>query len=176
MSGPPSASGFAIPHSLACGGFRLRPERAGDYPFLERLYASARAAEVAPLDWPENAKRQFLSHQFQLQYRHYTEHYRDSEFSILERGGAPVGRLYIFRGASDHRIVDISLLPEIRNAGVGRALLEAVLAEAAAAGKTVSIHVEKFNPALRLYRRLGFREIGEAGPYWLMERRGSAVS
>jgi ribosomal protein S18 acetylase RimI-like enzyme len=29
--------------------------------------------------------------------------------------------------------------------------------------------VEKFNPALRLYRRLGFTEIGDHGVYWEME-------
>ena len=69
------------------------------------------------------------------------------------------------------RIVDIALLPECRNRGVGTALLQAAMNEAAAAGKTVSIHVEKFNPAQRLYRRLDFHEISESGPYWLMEWR-----
>jgi hypothetical protein len=39
----------------------------------------------------------------------------------------------------------------------------------------VSIHVEKFNPAQNLYRRLGFREAGEDGPYWRMEWRASKV-
>ena len=41
--------------------------------------------------------------------------------------------------------------------------------EAAAAGKTLSIHVEKNNPARRLYDRLGFREINDVGVYLLME-------
>jgi ribosomal protein S18 acetylase RimI-like enzyme len=175
MSGPQSVCGFSIPPVLMRCGFSLRAERPDDIPFLERLYISVRADEVAALDWPEEARRQFLSSQFQLQYRHYAEHYRGSEFLVLERDGVSVGRLYIYRGATDHRIVDISLLPEIRNAGVGRALLEAVLMEAAVAGKSVSIHVEKLNPALRLYRRLGFREIGESGPYWLMEWREGPV-
>jgi RimJ/RimL family protein N-acetyltransferase len=171
MSEAAPACALTLPPGLSAAGYTLRPERPGDYAFLERLYASVRADELAPLDWPEETKRLFLADQFRLQYRHYAEHYRDSEFAILEREGAPVGRIYIFRGTEDHRIVDISLLPENRNQGVGRALLEAVIAEAAFSGKSVSIHVEKFNPALRLYRRLGFREIGEDGPYWLMERK-----
>jgi ribosomal protein S18 acetylase RimI-like enzyme len=40
--------------------------------------------------------------------------------------------------------------------------------EAAAAGKAVTIHVEKNNPAMRLYRRLGFRTEEDKGVYDLM--------
>ena len=49
--------------------------------------------------------------------------------------------------------------------------MQAVCAEARAAGKKVSICVEKFNPAQRLYRRLGFREIADEGVHWIMEWR-----
>jgi ribosomal protein S18 acetylase RimI-like enzyme len=44
-----------------------------------------------------------------------------------------------------------------------------VLAEAELAGKPVRIHVEQFNPAQRLYRRLGFRPVEDQGVYSLME-------
>lgn len=44
-----------------------------------------------------------------------------------------------------------------------------VIARAAARGRSVSIRVEKFNPAQRLYLRLDFRVDGESGPYWLMQ-------
>ena len=40
--------------------------------------------------------------------------------------------------------------------------------EARAAGKALTIHVEKNNPAMRLYRRLGFVPTGEHGVYDLM--------
>ena len=38
----------------------------------------------------------------------------------------------------------------------------------AAAGKPVTIHVESFNPALRLYRRRGFEHADTSGVYFLM--------
>jgi len=164
-----AATGPALPAELAARGFSLRRERPEDLPFLERLYISVRWVELAPLDWPEEAKLGFLSQQFSFQVQHYRTYYAAADFGILEHDGVPMGRLYLFRGSSDLRIVDISLLPEWRGAGIGTLLLRAVLAEARASGRTVSIHVEKFNPAQRLYRRLGFREIGEDGPYWLME-------
>ena len=82
----------------------------------------------------------------------------------------PVGRLYVDRWPREVRIVDISLLPEHRGRGLGGALLAAVFAEADAAGKPVSIHVERFNPALRLYTRLGFAFREDKGVYLLLQR------
>ena len=74
------------------------------------------------------------------------------------------------RGEAEIRIVDIALLPEHRGGGVGTALLRDLLAEADAAGKRVTIHVERFNPALRLYERLGFSVAEDKGVYLLLER------
>ena len=111
----------------------------------------------------------FLNQQFDLQRHHYQTHYDDAQFSVIEVDGTPVGRLYLWRGSRDHRIVDISLLPEWSGKGIGGAILDSVRNEAAAARRSVSIHVEQFNPARRLYDRKGFREISEDGPYWLMK-------
>ena len=74
------------------------------------------------------------------------------------------------RWEKEIRLVDIALLPEHRGGGVGSAILHEILAEGKAAGKPVTIHVERFNPALRLYERLGFVPIEERGPYLLMQR------
>jgi ribosomal protein S18 acetylase RimI-like enzyme len=84
--------------------------------------------------------------------------------------GEPAGRLYLYRQAEDWRIMDIALLPEFRNRGFGTALLDSLIAEADAAGVKVSIHVEVFNPARKLYQRLGFRQAAERGVYLLLER------
>jgi ribosomal protein S18 acetylase RimI-like enzyme len=158
-----------VPSALRAAGFGLRLQRDEDRAFLERLYISVRGPEVETLGWPEQARRAFLTDQFRLQHTHYQTHYHDAEFLIVEKAGAPAGRLCIFRGPRDHRVVDIALLPEIRGGGVGGALLEAVQEEAESLNKTVSVHVEMFNPAQHLYRRLGFQVIGENGPYWLMQ-------
>ena len=77
--------------------------------------------------------------------------------------------------SSSSRIIDIALLPEHRNGGIGSRLLRGLLDEAAEAGKPVRIHVEQLNPAMSLYRRLGFTRIEERGVYWLMEWRPGAA-
>lgn len=149
-------------------GVTLRPQTAADRAFLRALYGSTRADELALTPWTDAQKDAFIAFQFAAQSAHYAEHYHDADFLVIERDGTPIGRLYIWRGAMDIRIVDISLIPEARGAGIGTALLREVLAEGTRTGKSVSIHVERFNPALRLYRRLGFAHVSEDGIYYLM--------
>ena len=67
------------------------------------------------------------------------------------------------------RIIDIALLSQQRNKGVGSGLLRDILTEAGEKNIPVRIHVEKFNPALNLYQRLGFKEVEDSGVYLLME-------
>ena len=83
-------------------------------------------------------------------------------------------RLLVDRRPEDIRVVDVSLTPEYRGKGIGTMFLRELLNEAEASGKSVSIHVEHFNPAMRLYERLGFRRIDTHGVYHLMEWRAQA--
>jgi ribosomal protein S18 acetylase RimI-like enzyme len=161
-----------MPPALAAQGFALRPETEADVPFLRRLYVSTRWEELAPLvDWTEAQKVAFLESQFAAQRHHYLAYYASAAFDVLEAAGTPAGRLYLDRQPDELLIVDISLLPEWRGRCIGTALIRAVFAEAGAAGKGVTISVEKFNPAQRLYRRLGFREYAEDNVYWFMHWR-----
>ena len=145
----------------------------GDLAFAARLYASTRLEELARSGWPETRILAFLAGQHEAQHQHYSANYRTAQWLILERGGAPIGRLYLDEWADQFRVVDISLLPEHRGGGIGGAVLADVMAAAAEAGKAVSIHVEKENAARRLYLRLGFAVVADKGVYDLMLWRGS---
>ena len=147
----------------------LRPIRPEDEPFLFQVYASTRHEELALVEWDEAQKTAFLQMQFTAQHRYYQEHYSHTAFQVILRDGQPIGRLYVHRGTTEVRIVDIALLPAYRNMGIGSTLLRALMDEAAQAGTPVRIHVEKNNPALRLYTRLGFRAIADRGVYWFLE-------
>jgi ribosomal protein S18 acetylase RimI-like enzyme len=76
----------------------------------------------------------------------------------------------VARWPEEIRIVDIALLPEYRGMRIGTRLLRALISESEESGKPLSIHVERFNPALRLYERLGFRQKADKDVYLLMER------
>lgn len=116
-------------------------------------------------------RNKFLRMQFDAQHQHYQTHFPEAEFCIIMVDGRAVGRLYLLRAADEFRIIDITLLPEHRNKGIGSKLLKSILTESVAASKPVRLHVERFNRALQLYRRLGFSVVDEGDIYFLMERK-----
>ena len=108
------------------------------------MYASTRAEELALVDWNDAQKETFVRAQFDAQDAWYREAYAKASFDVVLVDGEPAGRLYVHRGPSEIRIVDIALLPEHRGGGIGTSLLEELSAEADAAGKSLTIHVDLF--------------------------------
>ena len=160
--------------AAAALGIGYRPAEDADLPFLFEVYAATRAEELAGTGWPIELQRVFLGQQFDAQHAHYRTHYPEAEWLVIEQAGRAIGRLYLEEWPSQFRIIDIALLPEARGRGIGGAILEDCLAMAAATGKAASIHVEKTNPAMTLYRRLGFVTAEDKGVYDLMEWRCAA--
>ena len=147
----------------------LRPINTQDKEFLSGLYATTRAEEMALVDWSQAEKEAFLRMQFEAQHKFYQEQFIRAQFQIIQIGEEPIGRLYVDRREDEIRLIDIALLPEHRNQGIGGKLLAGLLNEATHAGKPIRIHVETFNPAMRLYQRLGFHPIDDKGVYQFME-------
>ena len=156
---------------MATPAITLRPIREEDMQFLLRLYGTTRAEEMAMVvDWSDEQKELFVRMQFEAQHAHYHQHYGDAQFDLVLVDGIPAGRLYVHRRPTEIRLVDISFIPEYRNQGIGTALLKQLFSESEASGKPVTIHVEKYNPAMRLYERLGFTPSADRGVYVLLER------
>lgn len=149
----------------------LRPETTDDESFLRTVYASTRADEMAMVPWTIEQKSAFLHMQFDLQRHHYRQYYPDADFLIVTRAETPIGRYYLHRDTDSLRLIDIALLPDWRGQGIGGLLLQGLLAEANQHNKTVQLHVEQFNPAQKLYLRLGFVAIEEQGIHILMQWR-----
>lgn len=148
----------------------LRPINDADSEFLLRVYRSTREEELAMTDFSEEQKAAFVRQQFEAQTFEYRNAYPRAEFAVIEVDGQPAGRLYLNQLPDQLRIVDITLLPEFRGRGIGGQLLGGILRRGDELGLPVSIHVERFNPALRLYDRLGFRPVQDRGVYVLMAR------
>jgi GNAT superfamily N-acetyltransferase len=147
----------------------LREATPDDEPFLRRLYATTRERELALVPWTDDQKTAFVEMQFAAQHRHYHEHYHDTTFDVILLDAAAIGRLYVARWADQICIVDIALLPEFCSRGIGTRLLRELQDEARTAAKPLRIHVEQFNPARRLYERLGFSQIEDKGVYLFLE-------
>lgn len=147
----------------------LRPITPEDDSFLAGLYASTRAEELAVTGWSDEEKAAFCRRQFDAQTAHYVENYPGASLQVIEKAGISIGRLYVARWEHEIRIMDIALMPEHRGSGIGTKLLRELQEEARAAGKSLTIHVERFNPALKLYERLGFKMTEDKGVYLLLQ-------
>lgn len=176
MTAATPASFREVVSDMADAPLQLREERDEDLPFLRALYASTRAEEMAPVPWPDEQKRAFLDHQFELQRTQYRQHYIGAEWLVIERDAVPIGRLYLKRSGGEVRLMDVALVPEARGAGLGTRLTQVLIDWASAQGLPVTLHVEPFNPAYRLYQRFGFEYRRSTGIYHFLERPLSASS
>lgn len=155
----------------ACVKPVLRPVTDADSDFLYTLYADSRASEMAMVNWSDAQKQDFLQMQFHAQTQHYFTNYANASFDVIELDGRPIGRLYVDHREGELRVIDITLLPEHQGRGIGGHYLQTLIDRAVSEDAVVSIHVEHNNPAMKLYQRLGFSKVRDAGVYWFMECR-----
>jgi GNAT superfamily N-acetyltransferase len=157
--------------SLPKGGvFTLRPPTPEDQAFLVALYGSTREAELSQAEWAEGQKELFVKWQFDLQHREYLARFPDAEYNVILVDAERAGRIWIGRDVEQIRLLDIALLPEFQNRGVGTLLLGLLIDEARAVGKPLRHMVFVLNNnAERFYERLGFVIIEDLGAYKHME-------
>jgi ribosomal protein S18 acetylase RimI-like enzyme len=148
---------------------RFRAAQDSDLPFFFTLYGSTREEELAQVDWSAEQKDAFLRMQFEAQHCYYHEQYPDADYLVVQKDDVDIGRIYLHRRADELRLIDIALIPESRNQGLGCQLLRDLLDEGQASALPVRIHVETYNPAMALYLRLGFNPVEDQGVYQLME-------
>lgn len=146
--------------ALAADGIVLRMEDDRDRDFIGRLYASTREAEVKASGCSPKFGREFLSDQLRLQTLHINTHFENVARYIVVARRKPIGRFYLHRAGNVVRVLDISLLTQVRGKGIGMRLLAMAQKAAADAGCTLALTVAPANPALRLYERAGFVRIG----------------
>lgn len=158
---------------LEINNINLRDIQESDLPVLCEIYGSTRIEELEKgTNWNEEQKKTFIEYQFFAQHEYYQKNYVGAKFYIIEKENIIVGRLYIdfYFEKKGVRIIDITLLPNWRQKNIGSSILKEIIKKAALKDMNVSIHVESFNPAMNLYKRLGFAKISETnGVYHLME-------
>lgn len=157
-------------------GFEIRPLTRADQPFLwEMLYHSLHVPEGrAPFE------RSILARPDLARYVEGWGREDDSGFVALDEGGRPVGAVWLrlLKGGErgfgyvDERTPElgVAVLPEHRGRGVGTSLLSRLIEAAGDRYEYISLSVSADNPAARLYRRLGFEEVGRSGDSITMRR------
>lgn len=152
------------------GTVKLRPVSDQDDQFLLSVYASTRAEELAQAKWVEGQKEMFLRWQFDLQRREYDSRFPNAVYHVVLVDEHPAGRIWVGSDDEQIRLLDIALLPEFQNRGVGTALLRRLMDHATKVDKALRHMVFVLNNnAERFYERLGFKKIEDFGAYKHME-------
>ena len=151
----------------------LRPVTPDDDEFLLAVYTSTRADELAQVDWQPGQKESFVRWQFDLQRKEYDARYPGARYEVVLVNGQPAGRIWVGVDDTEIRLLDIGLLEEFQNRGVGTVLLKRLIAEAGEANKSLRHMVFVLNnDAHRFYERLGFVTFEDVGGYKHMEWKG----
>jgi GNAT superfamily N-acetyltransferase len=146
----------------------LRRAAAGDEAFLFRLYASVREEELSVARWEEHAKRQFLQSQYETRKRGYSQMFPEAISEIFIQDNQAIGSWILDMNEAQIHLVDVALLSEHRGKGIGTGLLNYLLTQAGALGKSVRLEALPFERALHLYARLGFVQKETAGAHLVM--------
>lgn len=160
--------------SLTPDSITLRPVMPEDEVFLFEVYCSDRLDELVSLNWPADQRQDFLAKQYAAQQRFFKTDYPQANELVILRAGDRVGRIVVDRGEREIRMVDLALLPEHRNAGIGTHLVNELLAEAKRLGRAFRLQVMRSSPAVELFERLGLLKTGETGSHYQMEWRADA--
>jgi ribosomal-protein-alanine N-acetyltransferase len=93
--------------------------------------------------------------------------FRQGTFVVAERAGAVIGyAVASIRGVGGH-ILSIAVSPEERRKGVGRRLMEEIVKELRLRGvSAITLETKRGNPALYLYKSLGFKSVGIIPRYY----------
>jgi ribosomal protein S18 acetylase RimI-like enzyme len=137
-----------------------------DDAFLFALFKAVRSLEFAYAPLAPAQLDLLMNIQYTGQKQTYGAQYPDGDHIILV-DGLPVGRIWLFRGEAEYQLVDISLMPEFRNRGIGGVLVTDAIAAARAAGVRLCCSVAVTNASsLRFHQRLGFQIAGQDEIYY----------
>jgi ribosomal protein S18 acetylase RimI-like enzyme len=143
----------------------LRPvEMPADEEFLIELFYTTRD-DIRFAEIDEEQKRAFSLMQYNTRQQHYEKYYPDSKHDIILLDGKRIGQYWTSSEETEIIGIDLSILPEYRNLGIGTFLLTNSFDEAEKTGRDFNFHVLKLNTnAIRLYERLDCKYIESNAP------------
>ena len=144
----------------------VQPE---DQSFLLELYKSSRGDDLRGLGWDEQRISEFLDMQYEAQQNFYESDYRDAADELILLAAKPIGRMMIESRPHEIRCIDLGLLPEYREHGLGTEIIQKLQEKARREKKPLRLQVIRFSRAVNLFDRLGFVRSSETGTHFQME-------
>ena len=124
----------------------LRPARPGDFDYCEGLYFAEMKRTIAEL------KIDAAAHAAGFRQRWVV-----TEVRMITLEGNNIGWLQTMTREDALFLGQFFVAPAYQGRGIGTEVMNCLIDEATRAGQAMTLGVVKTNPALRLYRRLGFQ-------------------
>ncbi len=137
----------------------LRPARPQDFEYCSALYFAEMDRFIDELKLDRAA-----------QVASFRERWHVTEVRLIALDDADTGWLQRRTEGDAVFLAQIFVDRPCQRRGIGTAVMQRLIAEAAAAGQAVTLGVIKANPALRLYQRLGFQTTHEDARKFYMRR------
>lgn len=156
--------------------FSLRPAEAADAVFLFEIFVASRERELGPV--PPEMRDTLARMQYRVHRNGLTAEFPDAEELIVlgarqspEEAPDRVGMIILAQRPEELWVVDMALYPDHRNQGLGAALLTSLMEKCRRSGRVLKGSVTPYNPARRLYARLGLTELDSGKGYISLEWR-----
>lgn len=145
------------------GNVHLRPETPDDDTFVRGLLAELKAAEFAPLALPAEALAQLVESQVAI-YRHgHAIQFPDARHQVITtQDYGRAGYLAMVHHGDALHLTQFLVASALRGRGIGTATLATLLGTARSDGLRLRLSVNPWNPARRLYERMGLSVVGES--------------
>lgn len=142
--------------------YHLRLANSADEAFLLELFAQGREAEMMLAGMDAMQREMFVQMQFRARQAGYAASYPAAldEIICLDNGSA-AGRVLVDRAGGEMRLVDIAIVSDWQQQGIGTQIIRALQQECRTQGWQLKLQVLKASAAERLYQRLGFVLAGE---------------
>ena len=147
----------------------FRPVTVQDRDLLLRLYASTRERELALVPWDAGQKALFLQHQFASQDQHYGAYFPDADYSIVVHNGKDAGRIFVTRDEAHIHVLEFTILPEHRGAGVGTEIVRRLQEEARSKALPLTTYLDQFSDSQAWLERRGFTRMADEGIHYKMQ-------
>ena len=130
----------------------LRSATLQDIDFLVELRAQTMGPHIAAMGLP-TSKEDYLE---RVNYR-----FDDAKIIMVDNHPAGLFKTCFLADKNQWFLVQIQVHPDFQNRKIGYTLVSQLLEQATHDHADVYLTVFKSNPAQRLYRRLGFEQVGE---------------
>lgn len=147
---------------MAPAGLHIEPARPDDAAAIARIHAGAFF-----MGWPQS------------EFAAYASDQETTPIFVACDAKRRIAGFAVFRvGGDEAELLSIAVDPKWRGKGVGVALLQAAIADFTYSPvRRLFLEVDEANvPALRLYRRFGFAEVGKRPAYYRLKSGATATA